>query len=75
MKIVVSGYMHLARRSWVVLFPTVFILRNTRTHISTLNGSDILSNIEAAVDSSLGFGITLQILDINLNNKYIWLLY
>ena len=48
-----------------------FTLRDTRTHISILNGSNILSNIEAVVNNSLDFGTTLWIPDVDPNDSWI----
>ena len=36
-----------------------------------MNGSNILSNIEAAVNHSLGFGTTLWIPDVDPNDSWI----
>jgi len=49
--------------------PTVFILGNTKTYISTLNNSNIPSNNETAVNNSLGFETALQIPDVDLNDS------
>ena len=57
---VTSGYMYLARRSWVALSSTVFILRNIRTHISTLNSNNILFNFETIVNNNLSFETTCE---------------
>jgi len=64
---ITSEYVHLARRSQVALFPTVFTLRETRTYISILNSNNIPSNIEAVVDVS--FETALQIPDVNPNDS------
>ena len=66
---ITSRHMYLARRSWVTSSPTFFILKDTKIYISISNGSNIMSNIEATVDNSLGFGTTLQIPDVNPNDS------
>jgi len=43
----------------VAPFPTVFTLWNIRVHVGIINGSNILSNIEASVDDRLGGGLIL----------------
>jgi len=66
---IASRYIYLVKRSQVALSLIVFTLRDTRTHISIPNSSNILSNIEAVVNNSLGFETTLWILDVNPNDS------
>ena len=56
---IASRYIYLVKRSQVALSLIVFTLRDTRTHISISNSNNILSNIEAIVNNSLGFETTL----------------
>ena len=44
------GSLNSARECCMTPFPTIFTLWNARVHVSSLNGCDILTNIEASVD-------------------------
>jgi len=51
--------------------PTVFILNNIWVHVSTINGSDMASNVEASIDKTFCFGTTLNVSDVELNDGHI----
>jgi len=53
------------------LFPTVFTLRNTWVHVSTMNCSDVASNVEVSIDETFGFETTLNVSNIEPYNGYI----
>ena len=55
------------------LFPTIFTLENTRVHVSSSNGSNILSHIKALINKAFGLTPTLNIPDVNPNDQHIWL--
>ena len=63
--------MCLTSKYHVSLFPTIFILKNTRIHISSLNYCNITSNIEASVYKVFHLGAVLEILDINSDYNHI----
>jgi len=52
-------------------FPTVFTLRNTWVYVSTMNCSNVASNIEALIDETFDFGTTLNIPNVEPYNGYI----
>jgi len=58
------GSLNIAGQSCVFPLPAILALRNTRIHIGTLNGSDVLSNIEASVDETFSLTSTLDIPDV-----------
>ena len=62
-----------ARKHWMTPFPTVFTLKYTQIHISTLNSSNILANIEASVNKSFSFTTALNIPNIYPDNGHVWL--
>ena len=53
------------------LFPVVFTLENFWVHVSSMNGSNVASDIEASINQHLGIRTALEIPDIYLNNDYI----
>jgi len=55
----------------VTLLPTILTLRNSRVHISTMNTSDVPTNIETSVDKSLGLCTTLGIPNVDSNDWHI----
>jgi len=58
----------LARHSHMSLSPAVFALRDTRVHVSSSNGGNILLYVEAPINKAFGLTSTLNILYINLND-------
>ena len=46
---------YMADKSSMSLFPTILLLRNTRTYISSQNNSNVISYIEASVNKTFGF--------------------
>jgi len=66
---IISRYMKLATESWMILFPTVFTLRNTRVCIGTIDSSNVFISIKLLVDNHLGFESILWILDIDPDNS------
>jgi len=52
-------------------FPAIFTLWNLRVHISTSNSYNEPTDVEALVNKSLGFTVTLDIPYINPNNRHV----
>ena len=55
----------------IALFSKVFTLWNTQVHISTINSSDVLTNIESLIDNVLSLRTTLRIPDIYPNHHHV----
>ena len=57
------------------MFPllVIFVLRNARVHISSLDNCNILSYIEIFVNKTLSLCTILRVPNIDLYNSYIWL--
>jgi len=57
------------------MFPllVIFVLRNARVHISSLDDCNMLSYIEIFVNKTLSLCTILRVLNIDLYNSYIWL--
>ena len=57
------------------MFPllVIFVLRNARVHISSLDNCNILSYIEIFVNKTLSICTILRVPNIDLYNSYIWL--
>ena len=53
------GAMCTASKSYISLFPTVFVLRDTRVHIGFLNSSNTMLYIKASVNKILGLNTIL----------------
>jgi len=53
------------------LFPTVFTLRNAWVHVSTMDCSDMASNVKASINETFGFGTTLNVPNVEPYNSYI----
>jgi len=45
-------------------FPAVFALRNTRVHVGSPNGRDVVANIKAPIDKRFYVIATLDVPDI-----------
>ena len=58
------GSLNIAEQSCISPLPAIFALRDTRIHIGTPNGSDVLSNIEVSVDETFNLTPTLDIPDV-----------
>ena len=54
-------------------FPVIFTLRYARVHIGSSNGSNIPSNIKALIDKTFDLAPTLNIPNVNPNNRHIQL--
>ena len=67
------GTLNSARKSGMSPFPTVFILWDTRVHISSFYSGDIPSYIEALIDQTLCFASALDIPNVNPNDRHVWL--
>ena len=52
----------------MISLPTILTLWNTRVYISTMNTSDISTNVETSVDKFLGLCTTLGIPNVNPND-------
>ena len=61
----------LARKHSMLLFPAVFVLRDARAHVHTLNSSDIASYIKISVNKTFSLATALNIPYIQLNNSHI----
>ena len=53
-------------------FPAIFTLWNLRVHISISNSCNEPTDVEALVNKSLGFTVTLDIPYIDPNNRHVW---
>ena len=62
-----------AKKHRMIPFPTVFTLRYIQIHVSTLNSSNVLANIEALVNESFSFATALNIPNIYPDNGYVQL--
>ena len=51
--------MCIASKSYMSLFPTVFVLRNTKVHIGSLNSSNTIPYIKTFVNKILGLNTIL----------------
>ena len=60
------GSLNIAGHSCVSPLPAILALRDTRIHIGTPNGSNILSNIETSVDETFSLTSTLDVPDVKL---------
>jgi len=60
------GSLNTAEHSCMSPLLAILALRDTRIHIGTPNGSDVLSNIEASVDEIFSLTSTLGIPDVKL---------
>jgi len=49
-------------KSWIILFPTVFTLKNTKVFVDITDSGNIFTNIKILVDNYLSFGIVLWVL-------------
>ena len=58
------GILNSTHTSSMFLFPTIFALGNSQIHISSMNCSNVTSNIEAATNKSSCFGTTLNVPNI-----------
>jgi len=65
------GTLNSARKSGMSPFPTVFILWDTRVHISSFYSGDIPSYIEALIDQTLCFASALDIPNVNPNDRHV----
>ena len=54
-------------------FPTIFTLWNTKVHVGSSDCDDILFHIKVLINKAFGLTSTLNIPDINPNNRHIWL--
>ena len=63
--------MHTTYKSSVSLFLVVLALEDIRIYICTLDSCDMTSNIKASIDEILGFGTTLRIPNVDLDNSYV----
>ena len=66
-----SGDMRTTAEYRVAPLPTVLVLRDTWVHVSTSNGSNVASNIEASVDDVLSYRTALEIPDIHPNHRLV----
>jgi len=49
-------------KSWIILFPTVFTLKNIKVFVDTTDSGNIFTNIKMLVDNYLSFGTVLWVL-------------
>ena len=66
------GDIRMATKCWMFPLPTVLALQDTWVHISTFDGSDETSNVEATIDDVLRWRTTLGILDVYLDHCHVW---
>jgi len=57
----------------IALFPAVFTLWHSEVYVCAMNCSDEAASIESPIDETLGFGATLCIPYIDLDNGHVWL--
>ena len=48
--LLIFNIISMADKCDIILFPTIFILKNTRIHVSSLNISNVISYIKASVN-------------------------
>ena len=60
-----------ARHDSMSPYPTIYTLCNTRVHVGSSDCSDILSHIKVLIDKAFSLTSTLNIPDINPNNRYV----
>ena len=58
-------------KCWVILFPAIFTLWDSRVYISSSDCHNILSNIETPIDKTFSFCTTLDIPNVNLDNCHV----
>ena len=63
--------MHTTYKSSMFLFLAVFTLEDIRIYVCTLDSCYMASNIKASIDEILGFGTTLRIPNVDLDNSYV----
>ena len=55
----------------MILLPAVFTLRNAWVYICSTNHCDEAPNVEASVNQAFGLRTTLDIPDIDLNDRHV----
>jgi len=60
-----------ACKGGVPLLPAVLVLWDTRVHVSTANGSDIATDVEAAINKHLSYQTTLRVPYVYLDNCHV----
>jgi len=67
----VFGLLDLVWKHWMALPPIVLVLGDSRIHIGSLNGSDIIANIKVPINKHFSIASTLYIPYINPDNHHI----
>jgi len=60
-----------ARKSGMSPFPAVLALRDPRVHICSLDGSDVLSYVEASINEHFGIAPTLNVPYVDPHNRHV----
>jgi len=58
------GTLDSTRKCCMFPFPAVFALRNTRVHVGSMNGHDVVANIKVPIDKRFYVIATLDVPDI-----------
>ena len=67
----IFGFLNSIQKSGMTLFLAIFVLEDTQIHVSISDSDNIATNIKTFIDEAFCFTSTLNIPNINPNDRHI----